>query len=56
MRQAVWIILPRVPCLTLKPLQSFLNFHTLEVVGRPSETQQLQVSENLNDLIQLFKG
>ena len=46
---------PRVPCLTLKPLQSFLNFHTLEVVGRASETQ-LQVGKNLNDLIQRFKG
>ena len=31
------------------------NFHPLEVVGRGSETQ-LQVGENLNDLMQRFKG
>ena len=31
------------------------NFHPLEVVGRGSETQ-LQVGDNLNSLIQRFKG
>ena len=31
------------------------NFHPLEVVGRGSETQ-LQVGENLNSIIQRFKG
>ena len=31
------------------------NFHSLEVVGRGSETQ-LQVDENLNYLFRRFKG
>ena len=31
------------------------NFHPLEVVGRGSETQ-LQVDENLNFMMQRFKG
>ena len=33
----------------------FCGFLSLKVVGQGSETQ-LQVCENLNDLIQLFKG
>ena len=36
-------------------LTNISNFHSLEVVGRGSETQ-LPVSENLNDLILRFRG
>ena len=36
-------------------LNKYQYFHSLEVVGRGSETQ-LQVGENLNDLIQRFGG
>ena len=38
-----------------KLTQCWINFHTIEVVGRCSDTQ-LQVGENLNEISWRFKG